>query len=601
MGEIVNNNINEGLGVKDVVWDLSDLYSGLDDAAIQEDMEKCEKLADLIAESYSGRVRDLDAEALLKAVEQIEELSVILGRLASYAYLNFATNVDNPKAGGFLQQIKEFSSLIGSKVVFFDIEWAQVPDDRAGELLADPVLSHYRHRLKSLRRYRPHLLSEPEERLLVEISPVCGSSWVNLFEKVMTFKRFGKKLRTQEEVLTDLYSPSRDVRAKAADELTAGLKNDIYVTTHIFNTLLADKMLEDRLRRYPTWISSMNLANELDDQTVEALISAVVGRYPTVARYYKLKKDILGLDELFDYDRYAPVPHLPDKRLEWSACREMVLKAFSRFSGRMSDIAERFFDNRWIHAPVIKGKSSGAFAHPTVPGVHPYVLVNYTGNFRDVETVAHELGHGVHQSLAADLGYFNSQTPLVLAETASVFGEMLVFSDLVRMLEDPGERLGLLCSKVESIFATVFRQVAMNRFEEEIHTARRTKGELSPDDFSGLWLKTQRAMFMDSVTLREDYGVWWSYIGHFVHTPGYVYAYAFGELLVLSLYAMYQKGEDGFVSRYLDLLRAGGSATPYEMLAPFGIDLRDPGFWDQGLGFIDGMVEDVERLYGELK
>ncbi len=601
MGEIVNNNINEGLGVKDVVWDLSDLYSGLDDAAIQEDMEKCEKLADLIAESYSGRVRDLDAEALLKAVEQIEELSVILGRLASYAYLNFATNVDNPKAGGFLQQIKEFSSLIGSKVVFFDIEWAQVPDDRAGELLADPVLSHYRHRLKSLRRYRPHLLSEPEERLLVEISPVCGSSWVNLFEKVMTFKRFGKKLRTQEEVLTDLYSPSRDVRAKAADELTAGLKNDIYVTTHIFNTLLADKMLEDRLRRYPTWISSMNLANELDDQTVEALISAVVGRYPTVARYYKLKKDILGLDELFDYDRYAPVPHLPDKRLEWSACREVVLKAFSRFSGRMSDIAERFFDNRWIHAPVIKGKSSGAFAHPTVPGVHPYVLVNYTGNFRDVETVAHELGHGVHQSLAADLGYFNSQTPLVLAETASVFGEMLVFSDLVRMLEDPGERLGLLCSKVESIFATVFRQVAMNRFEEEIHTVRRTKGELSPDDFSGLWLKTQRAMFMDSVTLREDYGVWWSYIGHFVHTPGYVYAYAFGELLVLSLYAMYQKGEDGFVSRYLDLLRAGGSATPYEMLAPFGIDLRDPGFWDQGLGFIDGMVEDVERLYGELK
>ncbi len=597
----MNNNINEGLGVKDVVWDLSDLYSGLDDAAIQEDMEKCEKLADLIAESYSGRVRDLDAEALLKAVEQIEELSVILGRLASYAYLNFATNVDNPKAGGFLQQIKEFSSLIGSKVVFFDIEWAQVPDDRAGELLADPVLSHYRHRLKSLRRYRPHLLSEPEERLLVEISPVCGSSWVNLFEKVMTFKRFGKKLRTQEEVLTDLYSPSRDVRAKAADELTAGLKNDIYVTTHIFNTLLADKMLEDRLRRYPTWISSMNLANELDDQTVEALISAVVGRYPTVARYYKLKKDILGLDELFDYDRYAPVPHLPDKRLEWSACREMVLKAFSRFSGRMSDIAERFFDNRWIHAPVIKGKSSGAFAHPTVPGVHPYVLVNYTGNFRDVETVAHELGHGVHQSLAADLGYFNSQTPLVLAETASVFGEMLVFSDLVRMLEDPGERLGLLCSKVESIFATVFRQVAMNRFEEEIHTVRRTKGELSPDDFSGLWLKTQRAMFMDSVTLREDYGVWWSYIGHFVHTPGYVYAYAFGELLVLSLYAMYQKGEDGFVSRYLDLLRAGGSATPYEMLAPFGIDLRDPGFWDQGLGFIDGMVEDVERLYGELK
>ncbi len=597
----MTNNVNDNLGVEGVVWDLSDLYAGMEDPQIQEHMEKCRELADKIAASYAGRIKDLDANALLKAVEQVEELSVIMGRLGTYAYLNFATSVNSPEAGAFLQQVKEFSSVIGSRVVFFDLEWAEVPDERADQLLKDPSLSKYRHRLKSLRRYRPHLLSEPEERLLVEISPVCGSSWVNLFEKVMTFKKFGEEGRTQEEVLTDLYSPSREVRKKAASDLTSGLKQDLHVVTHIFNTLLADKMLEDRLRRYPAWISSMNLANELDDKTVEALISAVVRRYPSVARYYRLKKNILGLEELFDYDRYAPIPYLPERRLEWSACRDMVLNAFAKFSDQMADTARNFFDNSWLHAPVVEGKTSGAFAHPAVPDVHPYVLVNYTGNFRDIETVAHELGHGVHQLLAGKLGYFNSQTPLVLAETASVFGEMLVFSDLMEILEDSGERLGLLCSKVESIFATVFRQVAMNRFEDEIHNFRQKKGELSSEDFSRLWLQTQRAMFQDSVTLREDYGVWWSYIGHFVHTPGYVYAYAFGELLVLSLYAMYKKGASGFVPRYLDLLKAGGSDTPYDMLAPFGIDLHDPDFWDQGLDFIDHMVGDVERLYEKLR
>ena len=591
----------DSLGVSEVLWDLSDLYAGLEDPAIQGHMERCLSAAEGFAARYSGKVKTLDPRGLLQAVRELEDLSSLTARLGAFAYLNFATHVNDPDAGAFLQKIREFSSSVASRVVFFDLEWADIPDERAGELLSDPCLGEYRHRLEYLRRYRPHLLSEPQERLLVEMAPVGRSSWVNLFEKVHAHKRYGDRKRTQEEVLADLYSPARETRKGAADELTAGLKQDLHVLTHVFNTVLADKMIEDRLRRYPSWISSMNLANELDDGTVDALVSAVTRRYSTVARYYRIKRVLLGLDELFDYDRYAPIPFMPERTLDWNSCQGIVQDAFSRFSPDVGRLARDFFERNWLHAPVVPGKTSGAFAHPVVPGVHPYVLVNYTGNIRDVETVAHELGHGVHQLLAASRGYFNSQTPLVLAETASVFGEMLVFSDLVDMLEEPKERLALICSKVESIFATVFRQVAMNRFEDGIHNLRRQRGELSPGDFARLWLETQGAMFQDSVTLREDYGLWWSYIGHFVHTPGYVYAYAFGELLVLSLFAMYKEGTEGFVTRYLELLSAGGSRSPYELLAPFGIDLKDPGFWDRGLDFIDGMVAEVEGLAASIE
>ena len=592
----MDHGMREELGAEKIVWDLGDLYQSISHQEIRNDMEKCQELASDIARKYSGRIAQLTADELLTAVQESERLAVGLGRLGAFAQLYFATRVNDPEAGAFSQQIREFYSLAAKEVVFFDIEWANVPDEKADKLLADPILEHYQHHLQAARRYRPHLLSQVEEQLIIEISPVGCSSWVSLFEKVLAAQRFGEKGRTQEEVLTDLYSPDRDVRKSAAKDFTHGLRSQLHILSHTFNTVLADKMIDDRMRSYDNWVSSMNLANELDNTTVNSLVIAVTDRYDIVRRYYDLKRRLLGLEELFDYDRYAPLPYLSQRVIDWENGKKIVLDAFGKFSPKMASVANRFFDKQWIHAPVMEGKTGGAFAHPVVPQVHPYVLVNYTGKFRDVETVAHELGHGVHQILAAEQGYFNSNTPLTLAETASVFAEMLVFKDLMKSLKRPEEKLGLAATKIDSVFATVFRQIAMNRYEDAVHSKRRTSGELSPDEFSSLWLKTQKDMFSNSVTLTDDYGTWWAYIGHFLHAPGYVYAYAFGELLVLSLYAMYEKGEPDFVPRYLELLAAGGNNTPYALLESFGVDLRDPDFWHQGLNVIDDMVKEVEEL-----
>ncbi len=593
-------DIQSKTGAESIHWDLSDLYDSPQSAEINRDMERCRKLADSIAHNYSNKVAKLDAAGLFRAVREIEETYELLGKLSAYAYLNFATAVNDAETSAFLQRIREFSSQISKKLVFFELEWAAMPDKEASAILASDEIAHYRHYLEAARRYRPHLLSKPEEELLADLSPVRRSSWNSLFEKVLAREKFGPEQRTMEEVLSDLYSPDRQRRKSAASAMTQGLKKNLHVLTHTFNTVLADKMIEDRLRKYPSWISSMNLANELDDETVDALVQAVSSRNTTVERFYRLKRRMLDVDELFDYDRYAPLPFLPDDIVNWEECKKIVIDAYGKFSPRMAETAEQFFRRQWIDAAVGPGKTSGAFAHPVVPSVHPYILVNYTGNLRDVETVAHELGHGVHQVLAAERGYLNSDTPLTLAETASVFGEMLVFQDLLKRLDSDTKRLGLAASKVESIFATVFRQVAMNRFEHAIHTHRREYGELSDEKFTEFWLETQRAMFGDSVTLTPDYGIWWSYISHFIHVPGYVYAYAFGELLVLSLYKIYTETPDekkaDFVSLYLDLLSAGGSDTPYRLLEPFGIDLHDPAFWEQGLNMIDQMVDQVEKL-----
>jgi oligoendopeptidase F len=590
----MSDQINQQLGTTEVIWNLHDLYTGLDDPAIEEDIRRCEADAAEIESRYSGKVAGLDAEGLLALVKALEKLDVAMGRLGTFAFLNFTTQTKSAPAGAFLQKMREVGSRIGRRVVFFELEWSKVEPARAEPLLASPVLAHYRHYLGSLRRYAPHLLTKEEETLLIERSPVGRSSWTNLFEKLMGHLTFGKNNRSEEEVLADLYSAEREVRRQAADDLTQGLQSQLHVLTHTFNTLLADKMIDDRLRKYGSWISSMNLANELEDRTVGALVQAVTSRYDIPQRYYRLKRQLLELPELTDYDRYAPLPHLPTTTVSWDECRQLVTKAFRGFSPKMAEIASFFFDRRWIHAPLLDGKRGGAFAHSCIPEVHPYVMVNYTGNVRDLSTVAHELGHGVHQYLAAERGYFNSQTPLVLAETASVFGELLLFNHQLELIENETERRAFICQKLESIFATVFRQVSMNRFEDRVHTARREKGELSREEISGHWLETQRAMFADSVTLREDYGVWWSYIPHFLSTPGYVYSYAFGELLVLALYKLYKEEGREFVPEYTRLLAAGGSDSPYELLKPFGVDLNDPAFWQGGLQILDEMLTWVE-------
>jgi oligoendopeptidase F len=590
----MSDQLNEQLGTKDVIWNLNDLYAGTDDPAIEADIASCEDKAAEIETTYSGRVADLAAGELLALVTALEKLDEAMGRLGTFAFLNFTTRTKSAPAGAFLQKIKEFGSRVGKRVVFFELEWNKLAEERAGALLADPALAHYRHYLESLRRYAPHLLSKSEETLLIEKAPVGRSSWNNLFEKVMGHLTFGPEKRSEEEVLSELYHPERELREQAAGELTEGLTSQLPVLTHIFNTLLADKMIDDRLRDYGSWISSMNLANELEDRTVSVLIETVTSRYDIPQRYYRLKRQLLGLPELFDYDRYAPLPHLPTTTVPWEECRDLVTRAFRGFSPKMAEIASFFFDRRWIHAPLLDGKRGGAFAHSCIPEVHPYVMVNYTGTLRDLSTVAHELGHGVHQYLAAERGYFNSHTPLVLAETASVFGELLLFNHQLDLIENQAERRAFICQKLESIFATVFRQVSMNRFEERVHNARREQGELASEQIAAHWLATQRAMFEDSVTLRDDYAVWWSYIPHFLSTPGYVYSYAFGELLVLALYNLYKEEGQEFVPKYVQMLSSGGSESPCELLRPFGVDLNDPAFWQGGMRVLDEMLGWVE-------
>ena len=591
---MIEKRMVNDMGASQVLWNLQDLYQGADDPVLASDIQWCIDEAQALRGRFRGQVATLTAGDLLGLVVRLEALDCRITRLATFAFLDFTTQMENSAAGALEQRMEELASLCKKDVVFFELEWNVIPSEIAARLLAAPELAGYRHYLEALRRYLPHQLSESEESLLLEYAPVGRSSWSTLFDKVLSGLRFGEKKRVEEEVLTDLHHQDREVRRQAAEDLTAGLQGQNHILTHIFNTLAADKMIDDRLRRHASWVHSMNLENELTDATVETLVTAVTSRYDIVQRYYRVKKRLLHLDELTDYDRYAPLPALQSQIIGWDACRAMVLGSFASFSPELAAIAERFFTEKWIHAPVIPGKRGGAFAHPCVPEVHPYVMVNYTGTLNDVSTVAHELGHGVHQVLAAGRGHFNSDTPLVLAETASVFAEMLAFQAQLALLTDTAQKRAFICQKLESIFATVFRQTAMNRFEKRMHEGRREQGELSCDQLSAYWLQTQQEMFGDSMTLRPDYGIWWSYIPHFLATPGYVYSYAFGELLVLALYGLYQQHGDSFVTLYSELLAAGGSASPYELLRPFGIDLDDPGFWLQGLGVIDGMLQQVE-------
>ena len=585
---------NRDLGTIGVVWDLTDLYESSECQSFISDRRWCEEEAIKIREEFRSTVDTLNSGQIGSLVRRLEQLDTCLGRLATFSFLHFTTQIDNETAGALYQDIHELTSKCGKETVFFELEWNQLDDEHVATLLANKELEQYRHYLTTLRRYRPHQLLEVEERLLIETQAVGRKSWTTLFQKVVGNLRLGERKRTEEEVLSDLYSSDRSIRKQAAADLTEGLQSQNHILTHIYNTLAAEKMITDRLRSHRQWVSSMNLDNQVEDETVEALITSVTGRYDIVSRYYRLKAHLLGLEILYDYDRYAPLPSLPTDQISWQHASKMVLDSFSEFSDTTGSIANSFFKKSWIHAPVLPGKRGGAFAHPCTPDVHPYVMVNYSGTLRDVSTLAHELGHGVHQVLAAGKGYYNSDTPLVLAETASVFAELLVFKSQLELLTDQTAKQAFVCQKLESIFATVFRQVAMNRFEHLMHEGRRTQGELSSDQLCTFWLETQQEMFTDSVVLTQDYRYWWSYIPHFLSTPGYVYSYAFGELLVLALYGIYKQQGKEFVDLYLNLLAAGGSASPYALLEPFGIDLNVPEFWEQGLAIIDEMLREVE-------
>jgi len=592
----MSSSLNKQLGTSDVIWDLDALYDSTEDELLKDDLDLCIQEAELVKELCSGKMPELEPAVFARVIRRIERIQVNLTRMDTYAFLHFVTQVKNDAAGAFMQKCKEDASLVNRELVFFDLEWAQLDQEKADRLLAAEETAVYRHFLNNIRKYKNHLLSTEKESLLLEIAPVGADSWLTLFEKLMGHLEFGESKRSEEEVLSDLYDASRDVRKKAAAELTEGLESQLHILTHIFNTILADKMIDDRMRSYSSWVSSRNLSNELEDSTVAALVDSTTARYDIVQRYYKIKKELLGLDELQDYDRYAPLPSLPQELVSWQECKTIVLDGFREFSPQMADIANLFFEQNWIHAPLLEGKRGGAFAHPAVPDANPFILVNYTGNLRDVSTVAHELGHGIHQYLARDKGYFNSDTPLVLAETASVFAELLIFHKQVDSITEPAAKKAFICQKLESIFATVFRQISMNRFEDMIHNSRRDQGEISTEELSNLWMQSQRDMFGNSVQLNEHYKIWWSYIPHFLHTPGYVYSYAFGELLVLALYNCYLEEGESFIPKYLHLLQEGGSHSPYELLQPFDIDLNDPIFWQGGLNVIEKMLDEVENV-----
>ncbi|MBW2269894.1 MAG: M3 family oligoendopeptidase [Deltaproteobacteria bacterium] len=584
-----------------VTWDLADLYAGTDDPQIDVDLDAALAEAERFAAAHRGGIAEISAAALAEAVDALEAIHTHATRAAVFSHLLFAADTSEQRHGALLQRVQERSTEIRNKLLFFELEWVALGEPRAEALLEDPALATRRHFLGALRRYRPHVLSEPEERILEEKANTGTRAFGRLFDEMVSAMRF--RLRRgdeetelgEEETLALLYHPDREERRAASEALTEGLKANARPLTFIFNTLLQDKSVDDRLRAYPSPIAARNLANEIDGPGVESLLSACVARYPLVARYYRLKTRLLGLDQLEDYDRYAPMS-VDGQLRPFDEARSIVLGAYGDFSSELADVAGQFFERRWIDAELRPGKRGGAFCASTIPDAHPYVLLNYTGNLRDVMTVAHELGHGVHQYLARERGLFEQDTPLTTAETASVFGEMLVFRRLLREESDPKVRLALLCGKLEDAFATVFRQVAMTRFEETLHEARRTEGELPLERINALWMDANRPMFEDSVHLRDDYAWWWLYIPHFVHSPFYCYAYAFGELLVLALLRRYDEEGDAFVPRYLELLRAGGSHPPEVLLARVGLDITDPGFWDGGLALLEGMVAEAEKL-----
>ena len=590
--------------VEGVAWDLEPLLAaaGAGPAGVETLLDEAQRRADAFAGTYADKVAELDGPGLAVAMTELAALQELVGRAGSYAMLRFATATADPERGALLQRVQERGTQIETALIFFELEWAALDDARAEALLADEGLAFCRHHLRSARRYRPHLLSEPEERILAEKGLTSSSAWTRLFEEqaaaIEVALPDAEEKVALEVALARLFSPDREQRRTAAESVTDALQPGLRVRGYVLNTLLAEKMVDDRLRSYPHWLASRNLANEASDESVAALIEAVRGRYELPRRWYRLKAQLLGLERLADYDRMASVTD-EDESIPWATAKQMVLDAFGDFAPELADTARAFFDDRRIDAPVRLGKRGGAFCSYTVPSRHPYVMLNYTSRPNDVLTLAHELGHGVHAALARDQGVFHFATPLTLAETASVFGETLVFGRLLEAAPTPASRLGLLAESIEGSIATVFRQVAMNRFEHLAHTARREQGELSLDRIGELWAETQVEVLGDAVEVTEGYRSWWSYVPHFINTPGYVYAYAYGQLLALAVYGRYDEVGPEFAPAYLELLSAGGSMPPEELGRIVGIDLADPGFWDRGLDLVERQLEAAEAAARE--
>ncbi len=584
-------------------WKLADLYEGTDSPQLKADLADSDRRADAMQARYAGKLAALldggkGGAALAEAVREFEALNDLLGRIVSYAGLLYAADTSDPKRQKFYGDIQEKITAISSKLLFFGLEFNRLDDAALEAAMANAELGYFRPWIEDLRKEKPYQLDDKLEQLFHEKAVTARGSWDRLFNETMTTLRFsvdGEKL-SLEPTLNRLLDQDGTKRRRASEALAKVFKENLRLFTLITNTLAKDKEISDRWRGFADVADARNLSNRVEKEVVDALVSSVRAAYPRIShRYYAMKAGWLGKKKLAHWDRNAPLPEEPTRVIGWDDARETVLRAYGDFSPRMAGIAGEFFAKGWIDAPVREGKSPGAFSHPTVPSAHPYILLNYQGKPRDVMTLAHELGHGVHQVLANKQGPLMAPTPLTLAETASVFGEMLTFRALLDQAPSKRERKAMLAAKVEDMINTVVRQIAFYNFERAVHTERR-EGELTSDRLGEIWMEVQRESLGPAIDLRPGYEAFWAYIPHFIHSPFYVYAYAFGDCLVNSLYAVYEKAEKGFAERYLDMLAAGGTKHHSELLKPFGLDARDPEFWQRGLSVIEGLIDELEAL-----
>ena len=582
-------------------WDLSALYSAPDAPEFARDLDWLDQECKSFAETYEGKLASLDASAMLACVQRYEKIDMVAGRVMSYAGLRYYQNTVDPSRAKFMSDAQDRVTVATTPLVFFTLELNRIEDAAFDALLeADAELARFRTLFQRMRAMRPHQLSDELERFLHDQSTVGAAAWNRLFDETMAGLEFDIEGEDEpfglEATLNLLTDPDRTRREAGARALAEVFSSNIKLFARVHNTLAKEKEIEDRWRKMPTPQTSRHLANHVEPEVVEALRNAVVAAYPRLShRYYALKAKWLGLDKLEIWDRNAPLPMEAPRKIGWDEARATVLDAFSGFSPELADLTEPFFTQGWIDAAVKPGKAPGAFAHPTVTDAHPFVMLNYLGKPRDVMTLAHELGHGVHQRLAAGQGELLSSTPLTLAETASVFGEMLTFRKLLDKAATQEERTVLLAGKVEDMINTVVRQIAFYDFECKLHAARR-KGELTPDDINALWMSVQAESLGPVFTFMEGYESFWSYIPHFIHSPFYVYAYAFGDGLVNALYAAYEAAPEGFQDKYFAMLKAGGSQHHKDLLAPFGLDASDPAFWDKGLSMIEGFIDELEAM-----
>jgi len=580
--------------VEEATWDLEPLVDGKGPAGVDELLDEAQAKAGALAEN-KGHIGEFVGGRLAAYMNDLADVYDLVGRAGSYAGLAFSADMSDEKRGALMQKVQERATEIETTLLFFHLEWAKLSDEQVDNLLAFEGLNKARHYLRSARRYRDYLLTEPEEKILSEKSVTGEAAWERLFGELTSALEIDLDGETIgiEHALSRLHNPDRDVRKRAAEAVTEGLAPGLKTRAFIFNTLLHEKAVNDRLRGYKHWLQSRNLANEASDESVEALVSAVRNRYDIPQRWYALKAQMMGVDRIADYDRMASLAQ-DDEKIEWSDAKSIVHESYASFSDDIADIVQEFFDKSWIDAPATPGKRPGAFCSYTVPSRNPYVLLNYTARRRDVLTLAHELGHGVHSALARHQGIFHHSTPLTVAETASVFGETVVFDRLLEMEKDPASRLALLAENVEGGIATVFRQTAMNRFEHLVHTARRDEGELPVERVNEAWAESQVEMLGDSVEITEGYRTWWSYVPHFISTPGYVYAYSYGQLLALAVYKQYQEQGEAFVPSYIEMLAAGGSMSPEELGKIVDCDLTDPEFWNGGLSIVADQLDATE-------